>query len=70
LRITLSTNSDDIPQTAVGADGVFKSNLMDTGDKFSYTFTKVGTGPYYCSVHPKAPGKLIVQCDSTLMILR
>ncbi|MGA9476114.1 MAG: cupredoxin domain-containing protein, partial [Terriglobales bacterium] len=33
------TNSDDIPHTAVSTDGVFKSKVMDTDEKFSYTFT-------------------------------
>src|ERR1700739_3938431 len=37
------TNSDDIPHTAVSTDGVFKSKVMDTDEKFSYTFTKAGT---------------------------
>src|SRR4029077_293842 len=47
------TNSDDIPHTAVSTDGIFKSKVMDTDEKFSYTFTKAGTYSYYCSVHPK-----------------
>ena len=37
------TNSDDIPHTAVSTDGVFKSKVMDTDEKFSYTFAKAGT---------------------------
>jgi plastocyanin len=55
------TNVDDIPHTAVSTDGVFKSKVMDTDEKFSYTFTKVGTYSYYCSVHPKMTGKVVVQ---------
>jgi plastocyanin len=55
------TNSDDIPHTAVSTDGVFKSKVMDTDEKFSYTFTKPGTYPYYCSVHPKMTGQVIVK---------
>jgi hypothetical protein len=35
---------------------VFKSKVMDTDEKFSYTFTKAGTYPYYCSIHPKMTG--------------
>ena len=31
------TNRDDIPHTAVSTDGVFKSKVMDTDEKFSYT---------------------------------
>jgi plastocyanin len=55
------TNRDDIPHTVVSTDGVFKSKVRDTDEKFSYTFTKTGTYPYYCSVHPKMTGKVVVQ---------
>jgi plastocyanin len=55
------TNSDDIPHTAVSTDGVFKSKVIDTDEKFIYTFAKPGTYPYYCSIHPKMTGKIIVQ---------
>jgi plastocyanin len=55
------TNRDDIPHTVVSTDGVFKSKVRDTEEKFSYTFTKAGTYPYYCSVHPKMTGKVVVQ---------
>ena len=55
------TNVDDIPHTAVSTDGVFKSKVMDTDEKFSYRFTKAGTYSYYCSVHPKMTGKIVVE---------
>jgi plastocyanin len=55
------TNSDDIPHTAVSTDGVFKSKVLDTDEKFSYTFTKAGTYSYYCSVHPKMTGQVVVK---------
>jgi plastocyanin len=55
------TNSDDIPHTAVSTDGVFKSKVMDTDEKFSYTFTKAGTYSYYCSIHPKMTGQVVVK---------
>jgi plastocyanin len=55
------TNRDDIPHTVVSTDGVFKSKVRDTDEKFSYTFTKAGTYPYYCSVHPKMTGQIVVQ---------
>jgi plastocyanin len=55
------TNSDDIPHTSVSTDGVFKSKVLDTDEKFSYTFTKAGTYPYYCTIHPKMMGKVVVQ---------
>jgi plastocyanin len=55
------TNSDDIPHTAVSTDDVFKSKVMDTDEKFSYTFTKAGTYPYYCTIHPKMTGTIVVR---------
>ena len=55
------TNRDDIPHTVVSTDGVFKSKVRDTDEKFSYTFTKAGTYSYFCSVHPKMTGKVVVQ---------
>ena len=55
------TNKDDIPHTAVSTDGAFKSKVMDTDEKFSYAFTKAGTYSYYCSIHPKMTGKVVVQ---------
>ena len=55
------TNHDDIPHTVVSTEGVFKSKVRDTDEKFSYTFTKPGTYPYYCSVHPKMTGTVVVK---------
>lgn len=57
------TNRDDIPHTVVSTDDpkAFKSKVLDTDEKFSFTFTKAGTYAYFCSVHPKMTGKVIVQ---------
>lgn len=55
------TNHDDIPHTVVSTEGVFKSKVRDTDEQFSYTFSKAGTYPYYCSLHPKMTGQVVVQ---------
>jgi plastocyanin len=55
------TNRDDIPHTVVSTEGVFKSKVRDTDEKFSYTFDKAGTYSYYCSIHPKMTGKIVVR---------
>ena len=55
------TNRDDIPHTSVSTDGLFKSKVMDTDEKFSYTFAKAGTYAYYCSIHPKMTGQVVVK---------
>ena len=54
-------NRDDIPHTVVSTVKVFKSKVLDTDEKFSFTFDKAGTYPYFCSIHPKMTGKVIVQ---------
>ena len=55
------TNRDDIPHTVVHDSKLFKSTVLDTDEKFSYTFAKPGTYSYFCSVHPKMTGKIIVR---------
>ena len=54
-------NKDDVPHVIASDAGLFKSKALDTDEKYSYTFTKAGTYNYYCSVHPKMVGKVIVQ---------
>jgi plastocyanin len=59
-RITW-TNRDDIPHTVVEEGKTFKSTVLDTDEKFSFTPTKPGTYKYYCSIHPKMTAKVIVE---------
>ena len=55
------TNGDDIPHTVVAKDGAFKSKVLDTGDRFSFTFAKAGQFGYFCSLHPHMTGTIIVK---------
>lgn len=55
------TNGDDIPHTVVSKDGLFKSKVLDTGDQFSFTFTKPGEYGYFCSLHPHMTGLIVVK---------
>ncbi len=55
------TNNDDVPHNVVSTEKVFKSKTMDTDEKFSYTFTKLGTYNYYCSIHPRMTASVIVK---------
>jgi plastocyanin len=55
------TNRDDMAHTVVSEDKSFKSKALDTDEKFSFTPTKAGTYTYYCSIHPRMTGKLIVE---------
>jgi plastocyanin len=66
LTVTLGstitwTNRDDIPHTVVNADKVFKSRALDTDETFSVTFSTPGTFPYFCSIHPKMTGTVVVK---------
>ena len=54
-------NKDDVPHTVVSVDHQFKSKALDTDEKFSFTFQNPGTYEYFCSVHPKMTGKIIVK---------
>jgi plastocyanin len=54
-------NRDDIPHTVVSTEQVFKSRVLDTEETFSFTFEKPGTYPYFCSVHPKMTGQVVVK---------
>ena len=55
------TNADDIPHTVTSNAGVFKSKVLDSGDKFSFTFAKAGQFGYFCSIHPHMTGTIIVK---------
>ena len=54
------TNRDDMPHTIVSTEKVFKSKVLDTDEKFSFTFDQAGTYPYFCSIHPKMTGSVVV----------
>jgi plastocyanin len=45
----------------VSTDKVFKSKTLDTNDRFSFTFDKPGHYPYFCSLHPRMTGEVVVQ---------
>jgi plastocyanin len=55
------TNEDDIPHAVGAKDLSWKSHAMDTGDTFTYTFTKAGTYDYFCTLHPHMQGKIVVK---------
>lgn len=55
------TNRDDIPHNVVTDDKSIKSKTLDRDEKFTFTFTKPGTYTYFCSIHPKMKGSVVVQ---------
>lgn len=54
-------NRDDVPHVIASADGLFRSKALDTEDTFAFTFVKPGTYAYFCAMHPKMVGKVIVK---------
>jgi plastocyanin len=55
------TNHDDIPHNTFAEDKSFKSTTLDTDQQFTHTFDKAGTYKYYCSIHPRMTGTVVVQ---------
>jgi len=54
-------NRDDVPHNVVSTEKKFKSPVLDTDEQFSYKFTDPGAYEYFCSIHPKMTGKIVVQ---------
>jgi plastocyanin len=56
------TNHDNAPHVVTSADDQFKkSPVLKTGQRFSNTFATAGTYSYFCSIHPRMTGKIIVK---------
>jgi plastocyanin len=54
-------NQDDEPHTVNENNKTFKSDALDTDGKFSYKFTSPGKYSYFCSIHPRMKGQIIVK---------
>src|SRR6266516_6948376 len=54
------TNHDDVPHNVVSTEQKFKSPVLDTDEQFSHTFDAPGTYKYFCSIHPKMTGEVVV----------
>ncbi|PYI79059.1 MAG: hypothetical protein DMF05_10860 [Verrucomicrobia bacterium] len=55
-------NRDDEPHTVVSVEKQFKkSTALDTDQEFTITAGAPGTYTYFCSVHPKMTGTIIVE---------
>jgi len=55
-------NRDDEPHTVVSVGKKFqKSSALDTDQEFTVTVTEPGTYEYFCSVHPKMTGTIVVE---------
>ena len=54
------TNGDDVPHTVVEKKVRFKSQALDTDDRYRHTFSEPGTFSYFCSIHPHMVGEIHV----------
>ena len=54
-------NKDEEPHTATASDKSFNSKTLDNGDRFTTEFNTPGTYSYYCALHPRMIGKVIVK---------
>jgi plastocyanin len=54
------TNRDDVPHNVVSTVQKFRSPALDTDEQFSYRFDAPGTYDYFCSLHPRMTGQVVV----------
>jgi 3',5'-cyclic-AMP phosphodiesterase len=54
------TNRDDVPHNIVSTEQKFKSPVLDTDEQFSHRFDAPGSYRYFCSIHPKMTGRIVV----------
>ena len=54
------TNHDDVPHQIVSTEKKFKSPVLDTDGQFSYRFDDAGAYKYFCSLHPRMTGQIVV----------
>ena len=59
-------NDDAVPHTVQSQDeqgnviGLFNSDILNTGDRFPYTFNEEGIYNYFCTLHPWRVGLVTV----------
>jgi len=55
-------NRDEEPHTIVSVEKQFKKSMaLDTDQEFTITTGAPGTYTYFCSVHPKMTGTIVVE---------
>jgi plastocyanin len=56
-------NRDDVPHTATSTakPKLFDSGALDSEGQFTHVFTAPGTYEYFCAVHPKMTGRVVVK---------
>ncbi len=55
------TNMDEEPHKVAEANSSFTSQPLDTNEGFTYEFKTPGKYEYFCTVHPRMTGTIIVE---------
>jgi len=55
------TNEDEEPHKVSELNSSFTSQPLDTDEEFSYEFKTPGKYEYFCTVHPRMTGTIIVE---------
>jgi plastocyanin len=55
------TNKDEEPHKIAEINSTFASQPLDTDGDFSYRFDTPGTYEYFCTLHPRMTGKIVVE---------
>jgi plastocyanin len=55
------TNKDEEPHKVAEVNNVFASRPLDTDEGFTYEFKTAGKYQYFCTVHPRMTGTIIVE---------
>ena len=54
-------HNNNVSHTIISKDGLFESDVLENGDKFTFVFSEPGVYEYYCSIHPSMQGKITVE---------
>lgn len=58
---TVIWTNTGVEHTTTSSDNVWGSDVLARGDSFRYQFTRPGTYPYICGLHPDMQATVIVQ---------
>ena len=55
------TNKDPVPHTVTDRGGAFDSGKIETAGTWTWTATEAGEFSYYCTLHPRMAGAIVVK---------
>jgi plastocyanin len=62
-QIVRFVNDDQDAHTVTSTTKTFNSGGLDTGDAWTYVFSKPGTFAYFCAMHPYMHGSIVVRAE-------